>query len=145
MMEYQDQFMKPLLKLHKYYDQTQGWSLGDLKEALAMFLTADCQSVNTEVRRPTLDAALDITGYILNYKRHMKRVCQSEVDESAPLQATECFEIINVLFTRLIKLAEYISERTEVTYKQAILNTYLQDLICDSPPKIPVSILNMKL
>lgn len=72
-MASQEKFLKPLLKLHKHYDQSWGWAFEDLKKALAVFLTANLQFVSTEVHRVTLDAALDVTSYILNFKQHMNK------------------------------------------------------------------------
>lgn len=139
-MESQDKFLEPLLNLHKYYDQTWCSSLRDLTEALAVFLRSDRQSVKIEVDPATLKAALDITGCILNFKQHIKKVMDKDINESALIHDLKCEEIIDILFTRLFVLAESHAEHMEVKEKKDKIRIYLQDLICIAPIKYTVSV-----
>lgn len=138
-MAYQHTFMKPLLELHKYIDQNMSCHLHDLNEALAEFLTTGRRSVKTEVHLATLAAALDITGYILNFKQHMRKVFH-EIEEPGLLHALKCEEVIDILLARSFSLCNTDNGRMLVALQEAKVKSFLKDLVCISPPKVTVSI-----
>lgn len=143
-MASQDQFLEPLLKLHEYFNRTKHWYLFDLNEALGIFLTTDRQSVKPEVQRATLASAMDLIGYILNFKQHLRKMFPGEANEDATRSSLECNETIKIMIARLTELSESNEEHQETIEQQDFLQMSLNGLTCHSPPDFQVSFFDIK-
>ena len=94
------------------------------------------------VEPATVDAALSITAFILNFKRHMKKLFQNVVDETIASYGLECSEIIDILVTRFLELCG--SNSFVATEKQAMLKILIEDLTQVSVPEFEVSLYTVK-